>query len=212
MQRAEHTPGLEGNPAQGRDGPFGAHVTAAVVGTSGGWGYSSSSATEGAREGRRPVFPQVALSLLRGTHCVVGSADFPGLCVAPAPLRGESVGPCRYGALGGLGKPCSAARLGLSCSVILLNSCSGRVSPPCPQPFHAVKLCIKTACRFSYASPHETSLQYVCSVAYSVWKILYSSSLYPQAVAVEPLNLKILAFEGFNFTAISLIDPQYQYI
>lgn len=36
--------------------------------------------------------------------------------------------------------------------------------------------------------------------------------LYPQAVAVEPLNLKILAFEGFNFTAISLIDPQYQYI
>lgn len=37
------------------------------------------------------------------------------------------------------------------------------------------------------------------------------SPLYPQAVAVGPLNLKILAFEGFNFTAISLIDPQYQY-
>jgi len=36
--------------------------------------------------------------------------------------------------------------------------------------------------------------------------------LNPQAVAVEPLSLKILAFEGFNFTALSLTDPQYQYL
>ena len=68
------------------------------------------------------MFPKAALSLLQGTHCVVGSGAFQGARVAPALLRGECVGPCRYRALGRLSKSCCAARPRLLfCSVILLN-------------------------------------------------------------------------------------------
>lgn len=64
----------------------------------------------------------------------------------------------------------------LFCSGILLSGCSCQVPPPCPPQLHAVKLFIKTACRFSHTSLQGTSLWYGYSFAFSVWKILSSSS------------------------------------
>lgn len=50
---------------------------------------------------------------------------------------------------------------------------------PLPAHRHAVKPLVKTAGRFSSTSLHETSLQDVYSFAFSVWKIICSSSLSP---------------------------------
>lgn len=41
---------------------------------------------------------------------------------------------------GRLGQPRAAAGTGLFCSVVLLDGSSWHVSPPCPQPFHALEL------------------------------------------------------------------------
>lgn len=95
----------------------------------------------------------------------------------------------------------------LCCSVILLSSSSGRCHLPAHR--HAIKPRVKTAGGFSSTSLHETSLQDVFSFAFAAWKMLYSSSL-SQAVTVEPLNLQML--KAFILTAMSLIDPQCQYI
>lgn len=132
-----------------------------------------------------------------GMHHVGGSGALQVARFAPALLCGKGV-PAGTGPWQGW----------VCCSGILLSSSSWQMlSPPCIQT--CSKPLVKTAGRFSSTSLHKTRCIFLCF--FSLENPLFFLSLpCPQVVTVEPLNLQML--KAFILTAMSLIDPQCQYI
>lgn len=160
MRRAECAAGPEGTLHRAGTDPSGWCHTWLV-------GDKQDRAAAPALEGRRPVLARLPCPCSRNAaHGGMGDFQRPRcvlsvMCAGPGP--------------GQAGRTPRRRRDG----AVLLSDPPGWLlvarRPPCPQPFQALKLPIKTARTFSYTSLHETSLQYVYSFAFSVWKILSSS-------------------------------------
>lgn len=75
MRCAEHASGLEGTPRMGQGRTLRGWCHTRGLGDTDG-AVAPALPRSGAQEGRRPVFPKAALSLLQGTHPVVGFRGF----------------------------------------------------------------------------------------------------------------------------------------